>query len=107
MVGLGLLGVIVNTIFWRKYTQLNKKESNAILAVQARLYRAKSPVDTCVTIALLSVAIAPTSPVSLWLDFIGSLIVAIYLIYCGLKTIWKQSRAGRGKRQRPYRTIRS
>lgn len=84
---IAVLGVIANTIFWRKYTHLNKKEPNAILAVQARLYRAKSLVDACVTIALLSVAIAPTSPASIWLDFIGSLIVAVYLIYCGFQTI--------------------
>lgn len=84
---IAVLGVIANTIFWRKYTRLNKAEPNAILAVQARLYRAKSLVDSCVTIALLSVVIAPASELSLWLDFIGSLIVAGYLIYCGIQTI--------------------
>ncbi len=84
---IALLGVIANTIFWRKYTKLNKAEPNAILAVQARLYRAKSLVDFCVTIALLSVAIIPNSPVSYYLDLIGSVIVALYLIWCGLQTI--------------------
>ncbi len=86
---IAILGVIANTIFWRKYTRLNKVEPNAILAVQARLYRAKSLVDTCVTAALLSVAIAPSSQTSLYLDFIGSLIVAIYLIWCGIRTIFE------------------
>ena len=86
---IAVMGVIANTIFWRKYTRLNKAEPNAILAVQARLYRAKSLVDTCVTIALLSVAIAPESIVSVWLDFIGSIIVAVYLIWCGIRTIWE------------------
>ena len=86
---IAILGVIANTIFWRKYTRLNKMEPNAILAVQARLYRAKSLVDTCVTAALLSVAIAPSSQTSLYLDFIGSLIVAIYLIWCGIRTIFE------------------
>ncbi len=84
---IALLGVIANTLFWRKYTRLNKREPNAILAVQARLYRAKSLVDGCVTIALLSVVIAPLSPVSWWLDLIGSIIVALYLIHCGIQTI--------------------
>lgn len=84
---IALLGVIANTLFWRKYTRLNRQQPNAILAVQARLYRAKSLVDGFVTIALLSVVIAPMSPVSLWLDFIGSIIVAIYLIRCGIQTI--------------------
>lgn len=86
---IAVLGVAANTIFWRKYTRLNKLEPNAILAVQARLYRAKSLVDTCVTIALLSVAMAPASSVSAVLDFAGSLIVALYLIRCGIKTIWE------------------
>jgi len=88
---IALLGVIANTIFWRRYTRLNKAEPNAILAVQARLYRAKSLVDSCVTAALLSVAIAPGSEVSVWLDFIGSIIVAVYLIWCGVQTIYEAS----------------
>lgn len=86
---IAVMGVIANTIFWRRYTRLNKAEPNAILAVQARLYRAKSLVDSCVTIALLSVAIAPDSMASVWLDFIGSIIVAVYLIWCGIRTIWE------------------
>lgn len=86
---IAVLGVIANTIFWRKYTRLNKAEPNAILAVQARLYRAKSLVDGCVTIALLSVAIAPESQISVWLDFTGSIIVALYLIWCGVQTVFE------------------
>ena len=84
---IALLGVIANTLFWRKYAKLNNQEPNAILAVQARLYRAKSLVDGCVTVALLSVVLAPHSPVSWWLDLIGSIIVAVYLILCGIQTI--------------------
>ena len=61
-------------------------------AVQARLYRAKSLVDGCVTIALLSVAIAPDSKISVWLDFFGSIIVAAYLIWCGVRTIWENGK---------------
>ena len=84
---IAVMGVIANTIFWHKYTKLNKAEPNPILAVQARLYRAKSLVDGCVTIALLSVAIAPESVFSYYLDMIGSVIVAGYLIFCGVQTI--------------------
>ena len=86
---IALLGVVANSIFWVKYTKLNRAEPNAILAVQARLYRAKTLVDACVTTALLSVVIAPASEVSIWLDFIGSIIVAVYLIWCGMKTIYE------------------
>ena len=84
---IAVLGVIANTLFFIKYTRLNRAEPNAILAVQARLYRAKALVDSCVTAALFSVAIAPQSPVSAWLDFAGSLIVALYLVWCAIKTI--------------------
>ena len=84
---IALMGVIANTAFWVKYTRLNRKEPNAILRVQSRLYRAKSLVDSCVTIALLSVLMLPGSLVSYWLDFVGSLIVAVYLICCGVQTI--------------------
>lgn len=85
-----LLGVVANTAFFIKYTRLNRAEPNAIIEVQARLYRAKSLVDTCVTVALLSVAIAPESPVSYYLDMIGSAIVALYLLWCGIKTVYEK-----------------
>ena len=84
---IAVMGVIANTIFWRKYAKLNKAEPNVILAVQARLYRAKSLVDGCVTIALLFVAIAPKAKASYYVDLIGSVIVAVYLIICGVQTI--------------------
>lgn len=90
---IAVMGVIANTIFWRKYTKLNKAEPNPILAVQARLYRAKSLVDGCVTIALLSVAIAPESVFSYYLDMIGSVIVAVYLIFCGIQTIGERMKS--------------
>lgn len=84
---IAVMGVIANTAFWVKYTRLNRKEPNEILRVQSRLYRAKALVDVCVTVALLSVVAAPESAVSYWLDFLGSLIVALYLIWCGVQTI--------------------
>ncbi len=84
---IALLGVVANTIFWRKYTKLNKVEPNPILAVQARLYGAKSLVDSCVTIALLAVVIAPKAPATYYIDLVGSTIVAGYLILCGVRTI--------------------
>ena len=84
---IAVLGAIANSIFWIKYTRLNQAEPNAIMAVQSRLYRAKTLVDSSVTIALLSVLIAPQSAASYWLDLIGSIIVAVYLIWCGIRTI--------------------
>ena len=92
---IAVMGVIANALFWRKYTLLNRAQPNAILQVQARLYRAKTMVDGCVTAALLSVVIAPASPLSRLLDFAGSLIVALYLIRCGLQTIMDAAGNGR------------
>jgi len=87
---IALLGVVANTLFWRKYTKLNKAEPNAIIAVQARLYRAKSLVDTCVSIALLSVVLFPGTKISFYLDFVGTIVVAVYLAWCGIKTIMER-----------------
>lgn len=87
---IALMGVIANTIFWVKYSRLNRAEPNAILAVQARLYRAKSLVDGCVTLALLSVVLLPGSRFSAMLDLVGSVVVALYLIYCGAQTIYER-----------------
>ena len=87
---IAVLGVIANSIFWSRYTRLNQTNPDVILAVQARLYRAKTLVDISVTIALLSVLIAPRSMVSHWLDLVGSLVVAVYLVWCGIKTIHEE-----------------
>lgn len=91
---IAVMGVIANSIFWRRYAHLNRTDPNAIIAVQARLYRAKTLVDISVTTALLSVLIAPGNPVSDWLDLIGSLIVAGYLILCGIKTMYEVKNHG-------------
>lgn len=82
-----VMGVIANTIFWFRYAKLSRETGSSILAVQSRLYRAKSFVDGCVTAALATVAIFPASQAAVWLDFIGSIIVAVYLIWCGIKTV--------------------
>ena len=84
---IALLGVVANTLFFLKYTKLNKVEANAILSVQSRLYRAKALVDGCVVVALLAVMLFPASPVAGLLDTAGSVIVAGYLAFCGVKTI--------------------
>ncbi len=84
---IALLGVTANTIFWFRYKRLARTENSSILEVQSKLYRAKSFVDLCVTVALLSVLIAPASSVSYWLDMIGSSVVSVYLAYSGAKII--------------------
>ncbi len=88
---IALLGAVANTLFWRKYTRLSRETGNAILAVQGRLYRAKSLVDTVVTLALASVLLLPGSFLSQVFDRAGSLTVALYLLYCGIRTLREQA----------------
>ena len=87
---IAFLGVVANTIFWRRYTSLYRKQNNAILGVQARLYGAKSAVDICVTVALAAVLAFPGTKISYWVDCIGSVLVSLYMLRCGIKTILEQ-----------------
>lgn len=81
------LGFVVNGAFWIRYTRLNAKNPNAIIAVQARLYRAKTFVDGCVTAALVTVLAAPGTALAAGIDMAGSVVVSAYMIYCGAKTV--------------------
>ncbi|MDR3276556.1 MAG: cation transporter [Treponema sp.] len=84
---IAILGVSANTWFWLRYRKLDRARPNAILAVQSRLYRAKSLVDACVTLALGVVAIAPASRAAHYMDIGGSVAVAVYLILSGAMTL--------------------
>lgn len=84
---IAVLGVTTNTWFWLRYRMLNREKPDVILAAQARLYRAKSLVDACVTAALAVVAIMPGTPAARIMDLGGSIIVAVYLIASGIITI--------------------
>jgi divalent metal cation (Fe/Co/Zn/Cd) transporter len=84
---IAVLGVITNAWFWLRYRQLDRTKPDAILAVQSRLYRAKTLVDLCVASALLVVALAPGSPGAWYVDLVGSLVVSVYLLINGVTTI--------------------
>ncbi len=84
---IALFGVIANTLFWRKYTRLYKQNGNAILGVQARLYGAKSIVDCCVTLTLFVVAVMPGTKQAYYFDIVGSVLVSVYMLRSGIKTI--------------------
>jgi divalent metal cation (Fe/Co/Zn/Cd) transporter len=84
---IAILGVTTNTWFYLRYRRLNREKPDAILAVQSRLYRAKSLVDACVTIALLTVAAAPGTKAARYMDLFGSIIVSAYLIANGWITL--------------------
>ncbi|MBP3893564.1 MAG: cation transporter [Atopobiaceae bacterium] len=84
---IAMLGFVANGIFWIRYTSLNRATPNAIIAVQARLYRAKTFVDGCVTAALLTVLLNPGTELAAMVDLAGSVIVSLYMVYCGIKTM--------------------
>lgn len=84
---IALLGVVTNSWFWLRYRALNRASPNAILAVQSKLYRAKSLVDACVTAALVAVVVSPGSAAAHFLDIAGSAAVAVYLTVNGAVTI--------------------
>ena len=90
---IALLSATANAVFWSKYERLSKKTENPILAVQARLYRAKTLIDSCVGVALIMLIVLPDSPVSHWFDLGGSAIVAIYLLRAGIKTALESLKA--------------
>lgn len=82
---IAILGVLTNGWFWRRYAAMNREQFSAVIAAQEQLYRAKTSVDLCVVIALGAVAIAPYHPVTRYVDILGSVIVAGYLLWSGVK----------------------
>jgi len=83
---IAVLGLIKNTWFWRRYTRLNREQYCTIIEAQRYLYRAKALVDLCVIGALSAVAFMPTHPATRYIDLLGSVILALYLIWSGLRS---------------------
>lgn len=83
---IAVLGLVTNGWFWRRYTVLTKEQYSTVIAAQQQLYRAKTSVDLCVVTALMAVAIAPTHPVTRYVDLLGSIMVAGYLLWSGWQT---------------------
>ncbi|MBN1877773.1 MAG: cation transporter [Anaerolineae bacterium] len=79
------LGLITNGWFWRRYTVLTREQYSSVIAAQQKLYRAKASVDLCVVTALTAVALAPAHPATRYVDVLGSVIVAGYLLWSGLR----------------------
>lgn len=84
---IAVLGLVTNVWFWRRYAVLNREEYNAIIAAQRQLYRAKASVDLCVIVALLSVALAPRAPLTRYVDVIGSVAVALYMVWSAVRAV--------------------
>jgi divalent metal cation (Fe/Co/Zn/Cd) transporter len=83
---IAILGLVTNAWFWWRYRALTREQYSAVIAAQQQLYRAKASVDLCVVTALVAVAIAPAHPLTRYVDLLGSIVVAIYLLWSGLRT---------------------
>ncbi len=79
------LGLLTNGWFWRRYAVLAREQFSAVMAAQQKLYRAKTVIDLCVAAALAAVAIAPAHPATRYVDILGSVVVAGYLLWNGLR----------------------
>lgn len=86
---IAVLGLLTNGWFWWRYSTLTREQYTSVIAAQQQLYRAKASVDLCVVASLSAVAIAPTHPLTRSIDLIGSVIVALYLLWNGLRK-WKR-----------------
>lgn len=81
---IAVLGLVMNTLFFARYTRLARREGDAVLEAQRRLYRAKAVVDACVVAALAAVLIAPAATATRYIDALGTITVACYLFYNGV-----------------------
>lgn len=79
------LGLITNLWFWRRYVDLAREQYSSVIEAQCHLYRAKALVDLCVITALAAVALAPSHMATRYVDLLGSLAVAAYLLWSGLR----------------------
>lgn len=87
---IAVLGIVTNGWFWRRYTRMLQERYDAVIAAQQQLYRAKTSVDLCVLVALAAVAVAPAHPVTPYIDILGSVAVAGYLFFSGVRTARSQ-----------------
>lgn len=83
---IAVMGLGVNGWFWRRYYILVREHYSLLLDAQRRLYRAKAAVDLSVLLALSSVAFLPDHPWTSGTDQIGSVVVALYLLWSGAET---------------------
>lgn len=83
---IAVLGLVTNGWFWWRYNVLSREQYSSVIAAQQQLYRAKASVDLCVVAALAAVAIAPNHPATRYVDILGSVTVAGYLLWSGLRS---------------------
>jgi divalent metal cation (Fe/Co/Zn/Cd) transporter len=90
---IAVLGMLTNSWFWWRYRNMTGEQFDPVISGQQKLYRAKACVDLCVVIALTSVAVAPNHTATKYIDALGCIVVACYLLYNGLDMIRKNKAA--------------
>lgn len=82
---IAVLGVMMNGWFWWRYAVLTREQYSSVIAAQQKLYRAKALVDLCVVSALTAVVFMPFHLATPYVDLVGSVLVAGYLLWNGLR----------------------
>ena len=90
---IAVLGLITNAWFWQRYRRMTHEHFNPVIASQVSLYRAKAFVDLTVILALASVAISPAHLLTRYIDLLGSLAVALYLLWSSRRAFHSANRA--------------
>lgn len=85
--GIAILGLITNSWFWRRYTIQTIEHYSPVIDTQRQLYRAKAFVDLCIIIALTAVAVNAAHPLTRYIDLLGSMAVAVYLLWSGIGAV--------------------
>lgn len=83
------LGLLTNTWFWWRYRTMTVERRDSVIVGQEKLYRAKALVDLVVVFALALVLIFPESTVTRYMDALGCIAVASYVIYSGAMQLRK------------------
>ncbi len=86
---IAILGLLTNSYFFFTYRSLANKDHDPIIISQAKLYSAKACIDFAVVFALSALTIAPESPYVKYIDILGSLVVAVYILHKGILTLVK------------------
>ena len=77
---IAILGVCFNGYFMIRYKKFNHQKESFVMDSQSKMYQAKTLVDLNVVIALSSIIIFRNSTLSYWIDTLGTLFIAVYLL---------------------------
>ena len=78
---LSLLGCFINRWFWVRKRNYARQKSTPIIEAQWRLYRSKTFMDILIVLTLLGSIFFGDHPLGIYLDPVGSVVLAIFLLY--------------------------